>query len=68
MTLPMKPPKEPRSKALTVRVSQRTFDLVAGLAVQRNLSQADVITHAVDDAAKAVGFKAARRRRKTSRR
>lgn len=40
MTLPT---KLPRNKALTVRISQRTYDQLEELAEHHGLSQADVI-------------------------
>lgn len=57
MTLPMKPKKDPRPIAVTVRLSKRASDALKTLAKKNNLSQADVIEYLIDHEMKHSGKK-----------
>lgn len=48
MALPVKPQKEPRPVAVTVRLSEKTAKRLKKLAKDHNLSQADVIEYLVN--------------------
>jgi len=45
MPLPRRPKREPRSEAVTVRLSKRSADQLRSLAKSHNISQADVVEH-----------------------
>lgn len=43
------PKKDPRPKALTIRVSEKTFRQLSELADYNNMSQADVVEQLLED-------------------
>lgn len=46
------PPKKPRNKAITVRISEDTADKLKKLAKKNNISQADVLEYLITNAHK----------------
>ncbi len=50
MALPKIPKKDPRTKSVTVRLSENTAKNLRVLAEEHNMSQADVIEHLVENA------------------
>lgn len=53
MKLPKMPQKQTRDKALTVRLSAKTVERLKRMALNHNMSQADIIELLIENAFKA---------------